>query len=841
MVSIPELMSRQNIRVPKPDDEPAEEGLVVSEKSVGTTNVVVDLRSGTVLVTKEDGSIEASPEGEKKKDPSKDFDANLAENMDETELAGIATMLLQGIEADDKARSDWAETGNKGAEYLGIKLEDASADVTTSGSIAKVYHSMLLEAVMRSWANSRAELLPVSGPVKVRDDKPYLPKEAAEATAPEAPAMGHNGGPPLDDAPLIESVTPAPQEGGITAGPSDAGGIAPAPPAAANSVPRPVLAAALEKDMNHYLTVVDKEYYPDTSRMLFSRALLGCQFKKVYRCPLRRRPVSVWVKGTDLIVSNDCSHLSGAGRVTERILMRKATVLRMMKGGHWIDTPLVTPSPAPTSTDQKTAEIEGVKVMPDLPEDYRHTIYECYTELMRAGLGKDETGKDVGYPLPYRVTMDKDSRKVLEIRRNWKQGDTDYRARRRYVKFGFVPGLGFYDLGFIHILGNPQKACTAMERMLIDAGMFASFPGGVMVRGPGSRQTTSEIRVGPSQFMTIDTGGMKIQDVIMPLPYKEPSQTLFSLLGDISAQGRRLAGILELPVGEGRVGDVPVGTIMSYIDSISKVPSAVHKDDHMAQQEEFELLKELFREDPEDLHRFAVNPAHKWLRAEELDDHYLVPAADPNVPSQMHRIIQAQALAQAGGLSQFMQEGIPNQRGIWEWTMRTLGVDPHTVTSPPKPPSAAPPDPKVMAAQMKAQTDMEKTRAKMAQDQQKAKLDMLEKEKEGHIRLTEAKVESADKAADRASRERTEQMKGQNERMKLAGAMQQDMFKARLDERRNQQQMHHDDEKHRRDMEHSREKMAVDAMGRAADRQSSERTAASKSKPKGGDRVSEGG
>lgn len=747
------------------------------------TNIVIDTDTGTVLRTNDDGSISAeSPQEQRKADREK-FDVNLAEGMDSMDLAAIYNKLHEGIEADIRGRAEWLETGNKGADYLGIKLEDATSEVSPQGSIAKVHNTLLLESVMRSWANSRAELLPVSGPVKVRDDAVSVPP-AIEAT------IGHNGGPPMDDMVLPEAEVPA----------SMGGNAGPPPPTPDAAIPRNTLADALEKDFNHYLTVVDKEYYPDSSRMLFSRALLGCQFKKVYRDPILRRPVSRWVRGDRLIVSNDCSHLMGAGRVTEEIPMRRATVLRLQKIGHWIDEPLIRPVAAPTSRDETIANVEGVKAAPELPEDHLHTIRECYCELMSHGLGKDEKGKDVGFPLPYRVTMDKDSQRVLEIRRNWKQGDEDYRARRRYVKFGFVPGLGFYDLGFIHLLGNPQKACTAIERMLIDAGMFNSFPGGLMAKGPGARQQTTQIRVGPSQFQVVETGGMKIQDIVMPLPYKEPSQVLMALGQDIAAQGRRIASVLELPLGEGRVGDVPVGTIMSYIDSISKVPSAIHKDDHMAQQEEFELLHELFVEEPEALWKFARRPARKWMMAAELEDQDLVPAADPNVPSKMHRLIQTQAIVQAAGLPQF--QGIPDQRGIWEWLCRTLEADSKSITQPPPPPGQQPPpDPKMMAALAKQASEDKKTDAKMHEIQA-----------EGQVRQQELTAQSQDRAADRASRERVAAMRQQDSQIKTDSTLAATRMQTAADLQKHQRGLVHEHVQNEMDRQHEARGGIVEAL-----------------------------
>ncbi len=745
-----------------------------------TETIVVDTDSGTVLTTNSDGSITADSPQKQAKIQREKFDVNLAADMDETDLNTIYSKLNEGIEADIRARSEWLETGNKGAEYLGIKLEDATSEVSPQGSIAKVHNTLLLESVMRSWANCRAELLPVSGPVKVRDDQVQAPT-----------MLGHNGGPPLEGA---EGAPPPPV------------------PGAGEEIPRDELANALEKDFNHYLTVVDKDYYPDTSRMLFSRALLGCQFKKVYRDPLLRRPVSRWVRGDRLIVSNDCSHLGSAGRVTEEIPMRHATVLRMQAVGHWLPEPLGRPVSAPTSRDQTIANVEGVKANPELPEDHLHTIRECYCELMSGGLGEDEKGKTPGFPLPYRVTMDKDSRRILEIRRNWKQGDEDYRPRRRYVKFGFVPGLGFYDLGFIHLLGNPQKACTAIERMLIDAGMFNSFPGGLMAKGPGSRQTTTQIRVGPSQFQIVETGGMKIQDIVMPLPYKEPSQVLMALGQDIAAQGRRIAGVLELPLGEGRVGDVPVGTIMSYIDSISKVPSAIHKDDHTAQQEEFELMQELFVEEPEALSKFAKKPARKWEIEKEISDQELVPAADPNVPSKMHRIIQIQAMVQAAGLPQFAGANIPNQRGIWEWLCRALEADSRSVTNPPPPPGQQPPpDPKLMAEM-----------AKQAGKQKEIDGRLAEKKLEGQSEQQNLMVQSQDRAADRASRERVAAMRQQDSQIKTDAQLMATRMQTTADVQKHQGGLVHEHVQNELDRQHEARGGIVEAvsehLGGMADR-----------------------
>ena len=269
--------------------------------------------------------------------------------------------------------------------------------------------------------------------------------------------------------------------------------------------------------MNWYLTKGDREYYPDFSKMLFHRALIGNAFRKVYRDPIRRKPVSVWVKAQDLIVSNDCNHLSGAGRVTERIRMRQATMKRMQSVGQYLDIALSMPTGTATDTELAVAEIEGIAATPQLPGDFEHTVYECYCEVGSGTasslmgdltrLEMDESGDEPGYPLPYRVSIDLDSRTILEIRRNWKQGDEDHQARRRYVKYGFIPGFGFYDFGLIHLVGNPTQVATMIQRSCVDSALLNNFPAFLALKGPGSRQTNTVLRPGPGSVEVWDAAG----------------------------------------------------------------------------------------------------------------------------------------------------------------------------------------------------------------------------------------------------------------------------------------------------------------------------------------------
>lgn len=637
-----------------------------------------------------------------------EFDENLAEHLDDYTLNHIASDLIQGIEADIQSRRDWEDITVKAIEYLGLKLETASGEASSSeATVAKVYNTLMLEAAIYFWANAHAELLPSVGPCKVKNDT--VPDPTPLPPAPPPPPPPPQGAPP--------SMAGAPPPGGPPLGASP-------PPLGIGHNGGPNsddLAQAFETDMNHYLTVVDRQYYRDFSRMLFSLGPMGTEFRKVYWCPLRRRPVSEWVKGQNLIVSNEAADLTTAGRITERIMMRHATVKRLQFSGWWRDLELSAPMPEPTQVDKAEAATVGISLGQTISADFRHTIYESYVDLDLEDYEHSEDGKKTGLPLPYRVTMDKDSRKVLEIRRNWKKGDINFTARRRYVMYGMIPGLGFYYLGFIHTLGNTQRALTAMERQIIDAGSFASFPGFLFKKG-AIRQDTNQIRVPPGGGQEVNTGDQPISNVIMPLPYKDISAGLLKMMETLSSDGRKLSSIAEMPVGEGRA-DVPVGTVVAMIEQTTKVMAAVHKGLHAAMQDELLLLKEQFAEDPQALWMFAKSPQRKWEQAQEFEDLNLVPASDPNIPSQLHRIMLNTALIQITEMAQGAAPGLLDIKEVLSRAFRTLNVPDWKSLFNPNPPGpmaapgAPPPDPtKMMSLQLDALEQRRKAASEAATD-----------------------------------------------------------------------------------------------------------------------------
>lgn len=750
-----ENLDRQHYPEPRPEetnfgDGVPDDGLTVVIADDGESITTIDPHSGATKIETADGGvvIDLNPALKPKRTGTGKFDENLAEVIDTGELARIESELFQAIETDDQSRQEWLQQRAKGIEMLGFKVEEPRGDAGSSAApvegMSTVRHTLLPEAVIRFQSNSSAELLPAGGPVKVRNDAIQRPPAA----------------PPEDDLPadfgqLLAGNHPDDDDDEDDTHPP----LKPLPPGMdAND-----LAEALETDMNHYLTAIDKGYRADTDRMLFWVGFGGVGFKKVYNDPIRRMPLSRSCDAGDLIVSNAANDISDAGRITHVIKMRPSTMKRMQIAGVYLDRENMSePNESFNAVEQRIAQVQGLTPVSRRPEDMEYTVYECYCELDIAGFEhKDKKGKITGLQLPYRVSIDKDSRQILEIRRNWKEEDPECLAKQVFVKYPFVPAFGFYEIGLLQILGNADKALTAAWRMMLDSGMFASFPGFLYGDSAG-RQNTNEFRVPPGGGVKIQIGQKKIGDVVMPLPYKDVSVGLAQLTKMIGEDGQRIGGTAELPVGEGRQ-DAPVGTTLALIEQATKMLAAVHIRLHAAQAEEFQLLRERFKEDPKAFWRHNKRPAMKWqvetfLAA--LDNFDIVPMADPNTPSHMHRIMKAVAIKQLQAAAPELYDA----KAVDSRIMRMIGVDPTGLFAPPTPPGEAPPDPKMAAVMQKA----ELAKQQAAQKEKDQMLDAAAREDEQAARMAELKTESADRAADRASRERVALTRDHIERLKAA-------------------------------------------------------------------------
>lgn len=628
------------LRRPEPEAQalPPELALDLDE-----SGLPLERMEGTAKVTElPDGAamVDLSPVREQKGNKPR-HDANLSDQIDDGELNKIASDLIQGIEQDDASRSEWLTTHADGLKLLGLTVEDSRSDAGSSGAplegMSQVRHPLLLDAVLFFQATARGELLPAAGPVKVRDDRP------------QKPMMGHNGGPPLPpmgNAPVPPGAPPMMPPMG--AAPPPTMPPMPAPPMPEQGAPRDGLADALERDFNHYLTTTAQEYYPDTYRMLFTVGFGGQGIKKVYNCPLRRRPVSESVPMEDFIVSNALTDLGNAARITHKIKMRPSVLRRMQLLGVYRDIELGAPQPEGQNNQitQAKAEIVGVQATPQDPRDNDHELYECYCELeLDQFAPKKFKGK--GLALPYRVTIELTSRKILDIRRNWKEDDEECLPREYFVEFSYDKAFGFYGIGLLHILGNTTKTLTAAWRELIDSGMYANFPGFLYAKGAG-RQLTNQFRVPPGGGVGLDVGLQRLQDAVMPLPYKDLGPAFVAFIQRVEELGQRVGGIANTSVGEGRA-DAPVGTTLALIEQSTKPIGAVLKGLHASQSKEFQLLKERFRDDPEAFWRFNKRPTLQWEKEQfttALSDYDMVPVSDPNNPTKMHRAAKAQTLVQ---------------------------------------------------------------------------------------------------------------------------------------------------------------------------------------------------
>jgi len=649
----------RHLRLPEPEAPEAEKGETID---LGDLDLIKK-KPDAIVVDLPDGAVTINFGGLSlpNDEEASDHDANLAMYVGSGVLSGVSDELLRLIQDDITRQEQRLQDVVRGIDLLGIKLEEPRSEPNDEG-ISVVRHPLLLESVLRFQANARGEMLPADGPVKVSNEG--------------------DGTQQLDEE-----------------------------------------ADQLEQDFNHYLTVGAPEYYPDTDRMFFSLGHGGEAYKKVYWHPLKRRPVSETIDRKDIILSDGAVSLEACGRITHRSRMRPSIVKQMQLAGAWRDIALSNGVTMPdlNVVDRKLDDIAGL--MPKMNiglEDSDREIYECYCELDLNGFEHTEDGEKTGLPLPYRVTIDKDSRQILEIRRWWAEGDKSYVRQEVFVEYVFVPAFPGVNLGLLHILGNASRALTAAWRIALDNGMLANFPGGIMARSTGKQQTTS-IRVGPGQVAPMDVDGVPLNQAFMPLPYRDVTSGFMSIIQDVEQTSQRLAGTAETAVGEGR-SDAPVGTTIALIDQAQKVINAVHKRMHSAQQKEFSLLKDLFRRDPEAIWRNNKNPnfeGDKQNLLAALNNNDIVPKADPNTASQSMRIQKAIAIYT---LAQQNPSAF-NEKAVYTKIFSMIGIDDAQNLFNESQPAPPQPDP---VQEINAQAQMVAAQAKMMDAQTKAQTAQVE-------------------------------------------------------------------------------------------------------------------
>lgn len=590
------------------------------------------------------------------------FYDNLAEQMSESDLAMLAQEVLEGIDADIASMRKWLGDYTRGQTLLGIEVKQPKVEASGEG-VSQVDHPLLLDACIAFQSNARSEMLPASGPVKI-----------------------DNSG----------------KETAITDGQAE----------------------KLERSFNEFLTVRCPEYVPDFDQGIFQWGFGGMLIRKVFHCPLRRRPVAETVQPGDFIVSNDAKTLTNVGRKTHRSQMRQSVMRRMQYLGAYRDVPLQAPSRDTTQVEQKTANIQGTTTTTSRVQDEEYTVYETCLDYDMPGDEHTENGKATGLPRPYIVTIEKDSRLVLEVRRNWRRDDHNFTERKRYIGYPFVPMFGFWATGLLGILTNTASALTAAWRIMLDNGMFANFPGGMYLKN-GSRQQDNNFRVGPGQFAAVDGGGTDdIRKVMAPLPYKEFGPSFPAFTKDVQEIGQRVGGTATIPVAEGKA-NAPVGSMLAALEQVAKTVAAVHARGYTALAEELQTLLELIREDPEAFVRSMAESDDPWEKQElldALDNWKLIPKANPNTPTHMHRLLKVMALKQ-------MADGAPERYDMYAVDAHCLEVlgfeDPQQFFTPPQP-DALPQDPSLAIAQMVKQTEELKTASKERIEGQKAQLKVVE-------------------------------------------------------------------------------------------------------------------
>lgn len=534
-----------------------------------------ELVDGALVMENEDGSVDIDfdPADEDAGD-AEEHSANLAEYMNDMDLAGLSEQLMSGVEEDKQSRSDWETTMEKGIKLLGLKIEDRT---TPFNGACGVFDPLMAEAVIRWQAVARGELMPAAGPVKTQ--------------VIGVPNMD------LDDQ-----------------------------------------AERVKAWMNLYLTELAPEYYEEFDQMLMWLPLVGSTFKKVYQDPVLARPVARFVLPSNFIVSYGTSDLSTSQRYCHIVPMTKKQLRMAQINGVYRDLSLGDPQPT-GNDDIVQAEVDSVEgLQPGASGANDYQIYEVYADLDLKGFENED-----GIPLPYIVSIDENTRKVLSIRRNWKEGDTTFQKRNYFVHYKFLPGLGFYGLGYAHILGNSAKTATSIRRQLIDAGTLNNFPGGLRVKG--MRLDDNNLGIGPTEFREIDTGGLPIQNAIMPMPYKEPSQVSLELLRETYEGARNLANTAEIAVGDGRQ-DAPVGTTVALMEAATRVQSATLKRAHKSLGQELKLIADLFGEYlPDAPYPFPVKGGQTAImRADFVNNIDVIPVSDPNISSSAQRMMRAEAL-----------------------------------------------------------------------------------------------------------------------------------------------------------------------------------------------------
>lgn len=398
-------------------------------------------------------------------------------------------------------------------------------------------------------------------------------------------------------------------------------------------------ALRVKQDMNYELTEVMTEYRPEHERMLYSLGLAGSAFKKVYFDPNLGRQVAIYIPAEDVIVPYGASNIEAAERVTHVMRKTKNDMVKLQVNGFYREVDLGEPEAFHTDIEEKKAEEGGYS----LTDDDRYTVLEVHADLIIDGVDGEEEDDDLQIAKPYVVTIERGTGEILAIRRNWLVEDPLTLKRQHFVHYVYVPGFGFYGLGLIHIIGGYAKAGTSLIRQLVDAGTLSNLPGGLKSRG--LRVKGDDTPIGPGEFRDVDVPSGSIRDNIMPLPYKEPSQTLLALLNKITEEGRRLGAISDMNISD-MSANAPVGTTLALLERTLKPMAAVQARVHYAMKQEFKLLRTIIAEYAPEEYMYVPDRGEPRARRADYAMVEVIPVSDPNSSTMAQRVVQYQTVLQ---------------------------------------------------------------------------------------------------------------------------------------------------------------------------------------------------
>jgi len=403
-------------------------------------------------------------------------------------------------------------------------------------------------------------------------------------------------------------------------------------------------AARIKEYMNYLVTEVMSEFRSETEKLLFSLPLAGSAFKKVYWDPAMDRPCSMFIPSEDLVVSYGASSLDTAERITHVMRRNKNDVRKLQVDGFYADIELGNPTPDDSQVQAEYNKLTGEN--PSYEFDGRYTLLEMHVNIDLEGFEHEKDDEETGIALPYVVTLELGSRKVLSIRRNWVEDDPQQLARQHFVHYEYIPGLGFYGFGLIHMIGGIAKSATSVLRQLVDAGTLNNLPGGLKTRGLRIRGDDTPIT--PGEFRDVDVPSGAIRDNIHFLPYKEPSGVLYQLLGNIVEEGRRFASLTDLNISDMNQ-QAPVGTTLALLERSMKVMSAVQARLHASMKREFAILEGIVKDNAPHSYPYDQD-GDETMSVSDFDDRIdVIPVSDPNAATMAQRIMQYQAALQLAG------------------------------------------------------------------------------------------------------------------------------------------------------------------------------------------------